>query len=251
MVEFLRGAGMVFTDAAYEGAAKGRSLAMVRWLAAEAGVSTAGHVGRLLYWTVMGWDASDSRDMQDLVEAVRVVVGAAAAEHNDGQQGVDGEEEVWRDKNLLWTIAMEVVGQGNAVLAQYLVEQRLLPPLQKGFVQVAATAGCEALLEWMVEKLDRPVRYGGPYLAAAANGDLGTLNALRRLGVPWSKADRLAEAVRRGCTMPALRWLVEQGIPVGTGEAMEDAVAFADARGYFSAEEAGWLRELAPRGRPS
>ncbi len=50
-----------------------------------------------------------------------------------------------------------------------------------------------------------------PYAPAAANGDLGTLTALRRLGVPWGAKNVMEEAVRVGCRAPALHWLAEQG----------------------------------------
>ncbi len=80
---------------------------------------------------------------------------------------------------------------------------------------VAATEGCcEALLEWLVMEhpscLTQPEECS-PYASAAAIGDLGTLTALRRLGVPWGAGDVVAQAVRERCSAPALLWLAGQG----------------------------------------
>ncbi len=47
-----------------------------------------------------------------------------------------------------------------------------------------------------------------PYLRPAAAGDLCTLTALRRLGVPWGVPDVVVRAVREVATpVSALRWL--------------------------------------------
>ncbi len=84
----------------------------------------------------------------------------------------------------------------------------------------------EVLLEWLVEQ--HPGCLAGPwspsaYAAPARKGDRGTLEALRRLGVPWGAENVVARAVER-CPVPALRWLVGQGAPVGSRQGMERAV---------------------------
>ncbi len=89
----------------------------------------------------------------------------------------------------------------------------------------AVEAGCEALLEWVVGQPGSLEGVGAvsPYLHPAKCGDLGTLTALRRLGVPWGAGNVVAQAVREGCSEPALRWLVEQGAPVGSEQEVEQA----------------------------
>ncbi len=116
--------------------------------------------------------------------------------------------------------------------------QQLLPWARQRKVSadtagLAARAGCEATLEALVQ-MDM---FGGPqgmlqsaatattvfngwYVAAAKNGDLGTLSCLRRLGVPLGEG-LLCEAVKERVPVPALQWLVAQGAPVGYGRVRE------------------------------
>ncbi len=83
------------------------------------------------------------------------------------------------------------------------------------------------------------------YVPAAYNGGRATLAALRRLGVPWGPGDKVAEIVQHVCrALPVLRWLVEQGAPVGSELAMEDALEAAMERG-LSVSMVAWLQGLA------
>ncbi len=141
--------------------------------------------------------------------------------------------------------------KGDLALVQCLQEQqqlvRLLP--QADDVDDAAQAGCEALLEWLVGQpgcLDGPGE--NPYVDAAEVGGLGTLSALRRLGVPWGSNDGLVTAIKGRCCEPALRWLVEQGLPVGGAGEVEEAVARVEKWRALGAEAAAWLRGLAAGG---
>ncbi len=140
-----------------------------------------------------------------------------------------------------------VAKRGDLALVQYLLQQR--PGYQPGGKVLAAAAkgGCEALLEWLVER--QPGCLSGPwsepaYIAPAVGGQLGTLAALRRLGVPWGAEDVVVRAVEKRCAVPVLRWLVEQGAPVGDGVCLEKAVACKVQQGYLSVEAAAWLRSL-------
>ncbi len=85
--------------------------------------------------------------------------------------------------------------------------------------EAAVDAGCEALLEWLVEQhpgcLEGPRHEASLYVPAARNGDRGTLAALRRLGVPWGADDVLVQAFSEGAELPVRQWLVDQGAPVG------------------------------------
>ncbi len=89
------------------------------------------------------------------------------------------------------------IKRGDLALVQWLLQR--MPGYRPGMGAVvvkAATVGCEALLELLVWHPGyvgdgSGVAGGGqessltcPYLAAAKDGDLGTLTALQRLGVP-------------------------------------------------------------------
>ncbi len=52
----------------------------------------------------------------------------------------------------------------------------------------------------------------------------GTLAVLRRLGVPWGHAGGGVRAVGEECRVSGLRWLVEQGVLVGSRESMGKAL---------------------------
>ncbi len=255
---FLRDAGLRFSFSAYCKAGMLGHVAMVQWLAQEAGVS-AEHLN--LFSFVELWPSDTAACNRDLLEAVQAVVGVAgcrdwkaecvllyAAERGDlalvqylqGQQQ-QGQQEQQRGQ------------QGGQ---QGLGQQGPCPPVAwpdgTTIVQDAACAGGEALLEWLVERHPgcrmagtSQGRASSAYLCAAKNGDRGTLAALRRLGVPWDAQDTVAQAVKKGCELPVLRWLVEQGAPVSSAGDMEEAVARRVGHGGLSSEEAAWLQGLA------
>ncbi len=239
MVECLRDAGAVFGSEAFNAAGRKGDLAMVRWLAGEARASLVTPERHLLPALVLHWPRRTAADSRGLLEAVQVVVGAGLCDW--GGFG-----------NRLW---MEVVKWGNLALLQYLQQQQQQQSGQRSdssiMAAAAAQAGCEALLEWLAEQ---PGGLASPpsstpaeslYVAPAARGDRATLTALRRLGVPWGAEDVVARAVNGFGQAPALRWLVEQGAPVGSAAALEEAVAKAVRRRSLSAADAEWLRGLA------
>ncbi len=218
--------GYVLTHNAYLGAACAGDLDMLRWLACVARVPI-GLMG--LYDLVRCWPNDTAARSRDLLQAVQLLVGEA------GHQAVD--------KVLAVGAAVRA---GNMAVAQYLLQ--LMPGYQPGaqLLHDAVESGCEALLEWVVEQpgcqadLEQPLPH--LYELALRYRDRGTLTALRRLGVPWGAEDMVVRAVREGCEMPVLRWLVEQGAPVGSAGAMEVAVTCSRR---LSAEEGAWLRGLA------
>lgn len=85
----------------------------------------------------------------------------------------------------------------------------------------AVTPGCAATLEGVVGLgglaafIDE--HGSGWYAAAAKNGDPGTMECLRRLGMPLGEGV-LGAAVKQGAPLCALEWLVEQGAPWGVWE---------------------------------
>ncbi len=229
--EYLRRAGMELTPAAYSRAAG--SLDVVRWLACEVsgGPSTDDLIILILEWP---WDApSHSRD---LLQAVQLLVGQVGCT-DWGVQQRQAERVVYA-----------AARRGDLALVQYLLQQ--LPGYQPGgkVLAAAAVGGCEALLEWLVEQ--HPGCMAGPwaesaYIAPAKSGQRGTLTALRRLGVPWGAEDVLVQAVEHWYPVPVLRWLVEQGAPVGDGMRLETAVALAVEQYFMRKETAALLWSVA------
>ncbi len=85
----------------------------------------------------------------------------------------------------------------------------------------AVKPGCEALVEWLLgHGCALPEATGKLFLIPALRGDLAALRCLRRMGVPWPRG-LLPEAVRHGCHLPMLQWLVAEGVTVGAGELAE------------------------------
>ncbi len=205
MMDFLRQAGCTPGCAAYDAAALAaahrdhlagcNSIAMFRWLLQEAGVSA---VGFNLVTLLQQWPNDTPTHSRDLLQVVQLLVGQAGCTR-------------WNAEAALQTAAK----RGDLALVQYLLQQ---PPQYQpdwGLLVSAVQGGCLALLEWLVEQYpeclvgtDADV---SPYVPAAMNGDLGTLTALRRLGVPWGEGDVVAQAVREGTGVEALQWLEEHG----------------------------------------
>ncbi len=228
VLEYLRRVGVELTPAAYPKAAG--SLDVVRWLACEGSCRPASHT---LEDVVKVWPRATHTQSRDLREAVQLLVGEAGCTDWGVQQ---------RPKER---VVCSAARRGDLALVQYLLQQ--LPGYQPGWKVLAAAAegGGEALLEWLVEQ--HPGCLAGPwdrpaYICPALSGQRGTLTALRRLGVPWGGEDVVVQAVRWGCPVLVLRWLVEQGAPVGRAGAME--AAMAESR-HLSVEEGEWLRGLA------
>ncbi len=228
MVECLREAGLRFATSAYEGAAVAGSVAMVRWLAqvARAPIGDLDVCDCFIY----EWPIRTAADCRGLMEAVQLLVGEVG-----GRQG--------------WTVHRVVnaaAGQGDVALVRYLLQ--LNPGAQQqpdgDTLLSVASVGCVALLEWLAAEY--PACLGGgwdssPYQWPAERGDLGTLTALQRLAVPMVPQMNIPQAVASGCDAPAvLRWLAEQGAPVGSEE-VEAAVA-QRRPSYWHSREAADVR---------
>ncbi len=229
VMECLREAGVRFTTKAYWRAAENGHLGIVRWLARVVWGARAD--GLILNSFVAMWPAGTLARSRDLLEAVQLLVGEAVCTVCLVEYG-----------------ALCVLGmRGSSALAQCVLGQK--PGHRPGTkaVEAAVLAGNEALLEWMVQQVDRVESLDGDklYPLAAKNGDRGTLAALRRLGVPWGAEDLVVQAVWEGSCMAAVRWLVEQGAPVGSREGMEKAIEGREQRQKLGDEEAAWLRGLA------
>ncbi|KXZ47191.1 hypothetical protein GPECTOR_37g197 [Gonium pectorale] len=108
-------------------------------------------------------------------------------------------------------------------------------------ITAAADSGCEEAVEWLVVQGCPVQGNGDPYSCACFNGDLAMAAVLRRLGAPWGPAGAVAVPSARGAPLPLLRWLLEEGCPVGDFSAAQRAAAKrANGRG-----EALWLLQKA------
>ncbi len=192
------------------------------------------------------WPCKTAADNRNLLRAVRGVLDAGVGEW------APLDEHVWKG----------VVKRGDPALVLYLLEQQRQQHQQepeqhlqariqsydasRRVAVAAAQAGCEALLEWLAQQpggLATPA--ASLYTSPAARGDRATLVALRRLGVPWGVEDVVVQAALEGSQAPALRWLVEQGAPVGSARDVEAAAEKAVRKWGVGAADAEWLRGLA------
>ncbi len=231
MAEFMRQAGAALTPAVFNGPLMSsdpdEALPTVRWLTAEAGLSSA-PVMSLLGAFIWRWANYTPADGQQLIEAVQLLVGSEARDQGAPSVAQPGATTV-------------AASCGNTALVQYLAASVLQQPVDKVCEQICRDAaergGCEELLEWMVQEHPGCFARASPYYMAAARGDRGTLEALRRLGVPWGPHDTVAAAVYECAGLPALRWLVEQGMPVGTEAKMDRSLWVTD----YDHEVQDWL----------
>ncbi len=237
-VSWLHQAGATLTDLLYPVAAGRGSVPFIWWLL-EAGCPR-GRFG--LADIVHVWPCGTVADGERLVEVVRRL--AEAGWPPEGEGGAElltcaaQGDQPW----LVWRALLELPPAGGVPCAA-----------AKG----AAATGCQATLEALVYLCVCESCSGehdnSLYAAAAANGDRGTLACLLRMGVPLGDGV-LTAAVRQGAPLPALRWLVEQGAPVGHREAeglLGEAPCCSSAH-YLSDAEwqqiRAWLRGLLGRG---
>ncbi len=192
-------------------AAEGGHVALLRWLVHEAGVSAAGGESVVtLECLIKNW-RSEPRVLLEVVQLL-----------------LEGGYQAWDAAHAVRAAA----SRGDLALMNGLL---CLKPWGKQDLDVLAAAccgGCEALLEQLLEQQEW---YEGSgclsccfYVHAAARGDRATLTALRRLGVPWGAGNVVVQAVREDARPPALRWLVDQGAPVGNQRDMRQAVDYWD-----------------------
>ncbi len=240
LAEELLASGFVFDHQCY--CAVGHSpdpVAMTRWLAHKAKVS-AKYVNLRDFLEAARCLNGTPGGHRQLLQVVQLLVGAGA--------GADG----WR---VQW--AMErAAEQGNLGLVQYLaqhMEQQLgRQPDWPDVLEAAADNGCEGLVEWVAGKpgalQQQPsFRFG----AMAELGHFGALNVLRRLGARWDPNNTLAQAVNTKYPAPVLRWMAEQGAPLGRREFFDAVVGAAVGDGQLDAGTGARLRAAAAERRPA
>ncbi len=231
-------------------------MATVRWLALEARVSARSlNLARIIEL----WPVCAEARSRNLLEAVQVLVGVATC-RGWGARGVVSHAVERGDLALVQCLQekqrhqqQELRPQQGQLGQQQGLQHGQLPGWPDGTtVQDAAEAGCEALLEWLVERHPGCLGVGrepGPCGARLpVCGQECRQGHACRPAAAWRAVGyggRGGAGLRRGCELRVLRWLVEQGAPVGSTGDMEEAVARRVRGGGRSAEEATWLRGLA------
>ncbi|KXZ45384.1 hypothetical protein GPECTOR_55g290 [Gonium pectorale] len=113
----------------------------------------------------------------------------------------------------------------------------------------AVESGCEEALEWLVARGCPMKNDGSPFMAACFNGDLAMARLLRQLGAPWGPAGVVVSLAARIYPVPMLRWLLEEGCPVGDYEAALAEAGQRDSGGGGGAGAAGGAPDGAAGGR--
>ncbi len=223
--------GLHFRSGAYGFAVGYGNLDMFRWLVQEK-IAPVGLVG--VNSPASHWPDQTAAHARDVLEAMQLLVG----------DGVNADYYYTLREDL-----GRAAARGSLALVRCLLG--IGPPghwPDAKAVDDAVEAGCEELLEWMAQQPRGLVGQGrtSPYIVAGRNGDRATLAALRRLGVPWGQGAEqfLAHAALEGCEVPVLRWLVEQGAPVGTRGFLKSNVRWRECLRALSGEEADWLLQL-------
>ncbi len=219
--------GVPLDHEVYGMAARAGNLGLFRWLAQDRKAS-ARMVS--MYDAVHLWPNNTAAQARDMLTAVQLLLGAGTMV----------------DTSRLREALQRAAARGSLALIRYLLQ--ICHPAfwpDPYAVPNAVETGCEELLELLARQPTGLYgRRDSAYVVAGKNGDRATLTALRRLGVPWGAKDLVVEAVSEGCQGPVLRWLVEQGAPVGSKERLEASVERKASTGELDAETAAWLRGL-------
>ncbi|KXZ45383.1 hypothetical protein GPECTOR_55g289 [Gonium pectorale] len=127
---------------------------------------------------------------------------------------LEGEEWLGSGSDLLTAAARS----GNMELLTWLVE-RGCDGWSDDATTSAAASGCEEALEWLVARGCPMKDDGSPYTMPCRDGDLAMARLLRRMGAPWGPAGSVVMETALVAPVPMLRWLLEEGCPVGDYEA--------------------------------
>ncbi len=248
LAAWLLQAGCPMGPAAYVRAAAGAHVGMVRWLAEEARcpfeqdtVSSVIHK-----WpehpeggdkgAASGSGGGSGGGSDDLLKVVKLLLDAGCP-LGEQDVGLDADGPFGQQDDAL----TNAVWRGDLPLVRYLHEERGVAFGDRTLAR-AADNGSEAMLGylWAAGCVPHGRSSGGspaqvtePYAVAGSNGDLGTLRCLKVLGVPWDATWAIERARRLDCTLPVLRWFVEQG----AGLERENAV-----RELVQATAREWLR---------
>ncbi len=225
---YLKGEGCPVDQCAwstwYKSGCKGGQ-AMLRWLLQHACGPASSSVSP---YVIAAWPDTTAADSRQLLEALRLLLPP-------GSSG-----------GLATRAILHAARRGDLALLRYLHEE-LGGELGPSVLAGAARGGCEAMLEWLVERgcaagvearlLD------DCYLEAGQRGNLAALECLRRLGVPWSEG-LLLKAVAGGVPVPVFHWLRGQGARMSKHDLQEAARLAGAQREEDSRRRAAKLLEI-------
>ncbi len=201
------------------------SVDMVRWLLGEAGADLLGCASDL----IEGWPETTAPGVHNaqLLEALRMDAGTVSF----------GREE---------PMLREAACRSDVALLRFLHEE-LGFGLGPGVLAAAAGGGCEAVMEWLVERGCAEGNEWGLldkcYLKAGQRGNLAALECLRRLGVPRGEGllSRAVGAWALSLPLPVVQWLWGQGARI-SGQQLQSARRAAEERpGQEGVEVVEWL----------
>jgi hypothetical protein len=105
-------------------------------------------------------------------------------------------------------------------------------------LEAAAKGGAIAAVELLVTRGCPMSDMGMAYVKAGMRGDRAMLEALRRLGVPWS--GHTLSLVAGVVELPVVQWMVEAGVPT-SAHGLREAREMADGVNHRVAK---WLKTL-------
>ncbi len=202
-------------------------LAMLRWLVEEAHMSASDVTP---FGVIPAWPSTPATDSRQLLAAVRLLQAARLQQQQQQQQEpadelpdedelsdeaelLPEEAELWEETELPRDAILHAARRGDLGLLRYLHEE-LGASLGPHVLAAAVHSGCGALLEWLVERGcaagREVVETDACYLAAGKRGDRGTLECLRRLGVPRSEVLWL-KASKGVVPEPVFQWIRAAG----------------------------------------
>ncbi len=173
------------------------SLDMVRWLVEEARLGKAEHGVQSL---ISGWSGRGAQVSNRLLEAVRLMLPPGS-----------------RARGLQAGIVTGAAAAGELGLLRYLHEElgwRLTP----GLLRAAAISGCQAVVEWLGERVGTDGGASGwdkVFQNTAVAGDLATMECMWHVGMRWSKGFPSVELLARSGGMPlqAVQWMWSKAPP--------------------------------------
>ncbi len=175
-------------------AGRAGDLAAVRWLLEEARLPALGNLSDL----VMAWPESRQSNMR-LLEAVQLIAPPGSI--------IEGPAQ------LLGTAAV----RSDVSLLRYLHEE-LGCELGPSVLRAAACNGCEAVVEWLMERGcaegAEQALLDGCYLEAGERGDRTALECLRSQGLQWSEELLSMAVMRWRLPLPVVQWMWGQGAPI-------------------------------------
>ncbi|KXZ45052.1 hypothetical protein GPECTOR_59g660 [Gonium pectorale] len=233
---WLRARGFPFELSLANIAAKTGNVVAVQYLLGEAGVQLSsydavsvvagpaagfGHLAVLQALHGGGWSshAAGGWPRNIIADCARTAASHGHLHVLTWLVGTFGAEAVGMDPSLF----KEAAFSGSVDLMTWLQERGC--GWSREALTAAACSGCEEAVEWLVAQ-GCPVEDGYPSLILACrNGDLAMAQLLRQLGAPWGPAGSVVSDAAERSPLPMLRWLLQEGCPLGDYDAAWKAAA--------------------------